>query len=136
MNTVTVSRIIDAPPDAVRESIGRIEPFVAASGVDEVTVEDGLVRVTNLVGIATIELTLELVDATDAALAYEQREGIFEEMRTTYRLARVDGGTEVTATTAFELGVPLLGDALDSTVIERQRRRELEAQFDWLAGVC
>ena len=136
MNTVTVSRIIDAPPDAVRESIGRIEPFVAASGVDEVTVEDGLVRVTNLVGIATIELTLELVEATDAALAYEQREGIFEEMRTTYRLARVDGGTEVTATTAFELGVPLLVDALDSTVIERQRRRELEAQFDWLAGVC
>lgn len=136
MNSVTVSRTIDAPPDAVRESIGRIEPFVAASGFDEVTVEDGIVRVTNLVGIATIELTLELVEATDAALAYEQREGIFEEMRTTYRLSRVDGGTEVTATTAFELGVPLLGDALDSTVIERQRRRELEAQFDWLAGVC
>lgn len=136
MNSVTVSRTIDAPLDAVCESIDRIEPFMAASGFDEVTLEDGTVHIANLVGIATIELTLELVEATDAALAYEQREGIFEEMRTTYRLARVDGGTEVTATTAFELGVPLLGDALDSTVIERQRRRELEAQFDWLAGVC
>jgi hypothetical protein len=112
----------------------RIGPFIKASGFDEVTVEDGMIHIANLVGIMTIELTLELVDDPGATLAYEQREGIFEEMRTTYRLTRVDEGTEVTATTTFELGVPLVGDALDSTVIERQRRSELAAQFDWLAG--
>ena len=80
MNSVTVSRTIDAPLETVRESMDRIGPFIKASGADE--------------------------------------------------------GTEVTATTTFELGVPLVGDALDSTVIERQRRSELAAQFDWLARVC
>ena len=136
MNTVTVSRIIDAPPDAVRESIGRIEPFVAASGVDEVTVEDGLVRVTNLVGIATIELTLELVDATDAALAYEQREGIFETMTTEYRLGEGSEGTAVDVRTAFALDASFVGPLLDATVIRRQRRREVESQFDHLREAC
>lgn len=136
MNAVTVSRTIDAPLEAVQESMDRIGPFMKASGFDEVTVEDGMIHIANLVGIMTIELTLELVDDPDATLAYEQREGIFEEMRTTYRLTRAEEGTEVTATTTFELGVPLVGDALDSTVIERQRRSELAAQFDWLAGDC
>jgi hypothetical protein len=42
----------------------------------------------------------------------------------------------VRATTEFELGVTVIGDALDSTVIERQRRKELTAQFDWLEEVC
>jgi len=42
-------------------------------------------------GIATIELTLELVDRPDADLAYEQRKGIFEEMRTAYTVIRSNG---------------------------------------------
>lgn len=136
MNSITITRTIDASPDFVRESMNEIESFMKASGFDEVSVDGETIRVANLVGIMTIELTLELVDEPDAALAYEQREGIFDEMRTTYAVAPTVNGTEVRATTEFELGVTVIGDALDSTVIERQRRKELTAQFDWLEKVC
>jgi hypothetical protein len=40
----------------------------------------------------------------------------------------------VEAVTTFEMGVPVVGGVLDSTVISRQRRRELEAQLEWLAS--
>jgi hypothetical protein len=132
MNSVTVSRTIDASPAEVRTAMDRIGPFMEAAGFDEVAVDGETVRVANQVGIATIELTLGLVDDPDAALAYEQRDGLFREMRTTYAVSPTDGGTEVTATTAFELDLAVVGDVLDSTVIERQRRKELTAQFDWL----
>jgi hypothetical protein len=90
-------------------------------------------QLRNRVGIATIELTLELVDDPDATLAYEQREGIFESMRTVYHLDdAADGGTRVEATTDFALDVALVGDLLDSTIIRRQRHKELDAQFDYL----
>lgn len=136
MNSVTLSRTTDAPPAAVRESMNRIGPFMRASGFDDVTVDGETVRVANEVGIATIELALELVDRPGADLAYEQREGIFEEMRTTYAVSPAPDGSEVEATTAFALDVAIVGDVLDSTVIERQRRKELTAQFDWLEAVC
>ncbi|MUW14714.1 SRPBCC family protein [Halorubrum sp. CBA1125] len=132
MNSVSVTRSIGAPPDDVRDAIGDVEAFMRAAGFDQVTVEDRTVRVANRVGIATIELTLELVDAPDAVLAYEQREGIFDEMRTAYRLDAGGDGTDVKATTAFELDVAVVGAVLDSTIIERQRRTELAAQLDWL----
>ncbi|SDY75892.1 hypothetical protein SAMN05216564_10994 [Halopenitus persicus] len=61
-----------------------------------------------------------------------QQEGIFEAMTTSYTVTAADGGSEVTATTEFALDVAIVGDVLDATVIKRQRRRELEAQFDWL----
>nr|WP_256335738.1 hypothetical protein [Halopenitus persicus] len=53
-------------------------------------------------------------------------------MTTSYTVTAADGGSEVTATTEFALDVAIVGDVLDATVIKRQRRRELEAQFDWL----
>ena len=136
MNAVTLSREIDAPPGTVRESMNRIGRFVRASGFDDVTVDGEEVRVANEVGIATVELALELVDRPDADLAYEQREGIFETMRTAYIVTPASGGSEVEATTEFALGVAVVGGVLDSTVIERQRRRELAAQLDWLEAVC
>lgn len=136
MNSVTLSRTVDAPPGAVRESIHRIDQFMRASGFDEVTVDGETVRVANEVGIATIELTLELVDRPDAALAYEQRDGIFDAMRTAYVVTPAPGGSEVEATTEFALDVAIVGTLLDSTIIERQRRRELAAQLDWLEAVC
>lgn len=136
MNSITLTRTIDASPGSVREAINDIEPFVKASGFDEVSVEDDIIRVANGVGIATIELTLELVADPDAVLAYEQREGIFEEMRTAYTVEPTADGSAVTATTEFELGVAGIGDVLDTTVIERQRRKELTAQFDWLEKTC
>ncbi|WP_050031658.1 SRPBCC family protein [Halorubrum halophilum] len=136
MNSVTLSRTIDAPPAVVRESMTRIERFMRASGFDNVTVDGETVRVANEVGIATIDLTLELVDRPEVDLAYEQRDGIFEEMRTTYAVAPAPDGSEVEATTEFALDVAIVGDVLDSTIIERQRRTELAAQFDWLEDVC
>jgi len=133
MQTVTVERTVDAPPEAVRDALSRLEPFVAASGFDEVAVDGDTIAVANEVGVATIELTLELVEDPDADLAYVQTEGIFEEMATSYRVAAAADGALVTATTEFALDVAIVGGVLDATVIKRQRRSELEAQFDWLA---
>lgn len=135
MNSLTLSRTIDAPPAVVRESMNRLDQFMRASGFDEVSVDGNTVRVANEMGIATIELTLELVDG-DADLAYEQRDGIFDEMRTTYAVTPVSDGSEVEATTEFALDVAIVGDVLDATIIERQRRTELAAQFDWLEAAC
>lgn len=132
MNSVTVSREIPAPPDAVREQMQDVEAFMRAAGFDEVVVEGDRIDLTNGVGIATIELSLELVDDPDAALAYRQRDGIFEEMVTRYTLEPTDGGTRVTGETEFAIDVALVGKLMDATIIERQRRRELEQQFDWL----
>ena len=164
MNSISVSREVAAPPEAVRERMRDVGPFMRAAGFDEVVVDgegqspsgreergssgnrepqapgdsrpqagDGdRLTITNGVGIATIELDLELIEAPGAALAYRQRDGIFEEMVTRYTLEPTDGGTEVTAETEFAVDVALVGKLLDATVIERQRRRELEQQFDWL----
>jgi len=134
MNSVTLWRTIDAPPTVVRESMNELDQFMRASGFDEVHVDGETVRVANEMGIATIELTLELVDRPDADLAYEQRKGIFEEMRTAYTVTSDPNGSEVVATTEFALDVAIIGDVLDSTVIKRQRRKELTAQVDWLEG--
>lgn len=134
MQTVTVERTVDAQPASVRDALGRLEPFVEASGFDEVAVDGDTVEVGNQVGLMTLELTLEVVDDPDAELAYVQTEGLFDEMSTTYTVDPAEGGdaSVVTATTDFSLDVPVLGDVLDATVIKRQRRKELENQFDWL----
>jgi hypothetical protein len=136
MNSITLSRTIDASPERVREAIEELEPFMEASGFDDVTVDGRMIHVANHMGFATIELTLEIVDDPGAFLAYEQREGIFSEMRTTYEVQSTNGGTEIEAMTEFELDVAIVGNILDSTVIKRQRRRELTAQFEWLEDVC
>jgi hypothetical protein len=132
MESVTVTRTFDAAPATIQSAMERIGPFMRAAGFDEVAVDGDTVRVANRVGIARIELTLDLIEDAETDLAYEQREGIFEEMRTTYAVSEVPDGCEVVATTDFALDVPVVGDALDATVIKRQRTKELEAQFDWL----
>lgn len=135
METVTVRRTLDAPPDAIRDALWDLEPFMAAAGFDEVETNDDRIRVANTVGIVTIELELEVVGRTGDGLAYEQVDGIFREMRTEYEVAGVPDGTEVTARTEFALDVAVVGEALDATVIRRQRRKELRAQLDWLEDV-
>jgi hypothetical protein len=132
MKSITVSRTFDASPEPVREAMTDLEPFMAAAGFDEVSVDGERIAVANSVGIATIELTLELTDHPEADLAYEQREGIFEAMQTTYTVTETATGSEVTAATEFALDVAVIGEILDATVIKRQRRKELSAQFDWL----
>jgi len=133
MESVTLTRTFDASPDAVTEQFDDLETFMLAAGFDDVAVDGDRLHIENGVGIATIELTLRVVDDPDCELAYEQVEGIFEEMTTTYAVSAVAGGTEVTARTEFALDVALVGSIMDATVIERQRTKELEAQFEWLA---
>ncbi|WP_280537418.1 SRPBCC family protein [Halopenitus sp. POP-27] len=141
MRSVTLTRSFDADPASIADAMTDVEPFMAAAGFDEVSVDGDRIAVANRVGIATIELTLERTDGLGDGVAdddppyvfeYVQREGIFEAMTTTYTVTPTDAGTEVTATTEFALDVAIVGDVLDATVIKRQRRRELNAQFDWL----
>lgn len=133
METVTVSRSIPAAPEKIRAEMADLGPFMEAAGFDEVTVDGDQFTIENSVGMLTIDLTLRVVES-DTALAYEQVDGIFESMRTTYALRPHDGRTTVTCETAFELDVPLVGPVLDSTVVSRQRRKELRAQLDYLEG--
>lgn len=134
METVAVSRTIGASPEAIRAVIRDVEPFMAAAGFDDVSVDGDRLCIENSVGLLTITLELRVLDTTDV-LAYEQLDGIFEEMVTRYRLETTADGTTVTATTEFALDAPLVGPILDATIITRQRRTELENQFDYLEDV-
>jgi len=132
MEQVTVTRRVAAPPADVREAIADVGWFMRAADFTDVTVEGDVVAIENRVGLATMGLTVDLVDVPGAALAYEQREGMFDEMQTRVEVAQDGDGSEVTATTEFELGHGLVGSALDATLVARQRRKELTAQLDAL----
>ena len=132
MERVSLTRTVPADPETVTDLITDVAPFMRAAGFDEVTLDGDDLDITNRVGLFEIELALEIVE-TDAVLRYEQRQGIFESMTTEYTLEAVDSGTEVTATTEYNaLDLPVLGEMIDSTVISRQRKTELNKQFDWL----
>lgn len=133
METVSLEQTFETPPATVRALVSDVEPFIQASGFDTVSVAGSLVHIENSVGLASIELDLELVDEPGTVLAYEQRDGIFKEMRTRYELDAEDGATTLKATTEFALDVALVGLILDATVIKRQRRKELSAQFKYLS---
>lgn len=133
METVILTETVDGDVNHIRDAITDVGPFMRAAEFDEVTVDGDIVRIANHVGLATIELELEIIDESNAILAYEQRDGIFEEMVTRYTLTEVPAGVEIEATTEFALQARLIGPILDATVISRQRRRELTAQFDYLA---
>lgn len=131
MESVTVSRVLDAPVETVRDRVTAVGPFMRMAGFDAVTVDGSTFTIHNSVGLATIELECEVVEA-DCALAFEQREGIFETMETRYELEAVDAGTKITARTTFSLDLAIFGEILDSTVVKRKRRSELETQLDGL----
>lgn len=135
MKTIELSRVIDAPKDDVRAAIEDVEPFMRAAGFDEVDRDGDSLEIGKAVGLLKISLSLRLLDDPDAVLAYEQLDGIFEAMTTTYALSERDGGTEVSVRTAFELGAPG-GSLLDGTIIKRQRTKEIEAQFEYLEQQC
>lgn len=159
MESVTVSRTIDAPVEAVEAEMADLEAFMLSAGFDEVSVEGD--RMTLVMGftILRMKLVLDLVESDEHDVVYEQHEGPFEYMRTWYDVepARGDGDddftggggdadddddddatggdadrTLVSATTEFQLRAPAVGSLLDATVIKRQRRKELDAQFDHL----
>lgn len=145
MATVTKRRVLDAPPETVRELIlADVPAFIRASGFDEVEVAEDRYVVSRTVGLATFELELERVD-TDRVLALDQTTGIFDEMWTEYRVDPIDrgegahtadpsaggAGAVVIAETEFTLG-GVLGPVLDETMITARRTEEFEKQFDYL----
>jgi len=131
METVSVSRSIPGSRDATEAAMNDLEPFMEAAGFDEVTVDGDRFTIGNHVGLLSIELDLRRVDSEDA-LTYEQVDGIFEAMTTSYSLHEEAETTTVTAVTEFELDVSLVGPLLDATVVTRQRRKELTAQLAYL----
>lgn len=136
MESVTVTREIDASPDWLREQITDVEPFIRAAGFDDVTVDGDSIRISNTVGVfLQIELTLGIIERDGAVLAYEQREGIFDEMTTDYAVAGNGDRSTVSAVTEFALDVAVVGPVFDATVVKRQRRLELNKQFDYLESL-
>lgn len=131
MQRITVRRTIAADPPTVRAVIADHERFMRAGGFTEATVSGGEIYLRQELGLATIELQLDILEDADAVLAYEQREGIFSHMRTRYEVYAASEGSQVSATTEFELG-GVVGSVLDATVVKRKRRQELSAQFDYL----
>jgi hypothetical protein len=131
MQSIEVSRVIDAPAGEVREAMADLEPFMRAAGFDEVTVDGDHLGLAKTVGLLRVSLDLELFEDEESPLAYRQADGIFEDMVTYYYLTERGDGVEVRAETEFALDAPG-GSLLDATVIKRQRRKELTAQFDYL----
>ena len=131
MTEVTLTRDLPVDPETVRNCIREdLSAFVEASGFDSVTATGDTFVVTRHIGMATLELTLE-VRESDALLYLEQTEGIFDEMWTEYTVEETDDGSKITATTGFTLG-GVLGPILDGTMIATQRRKEFALQFDYL----
>lgn len=130
MQEVTVSREVDENPAMIEDAFEDLDAFMRAAGFDDVTVEGDRVTVRRTLGLAELELTLEVIDG-DGVLEYEQVAGMFDEMWTTYRIEDGEPVT-VTATTEFELG-GMIGSALDATLIKRQRTKELESQLAYVA---
>ncbi|MFB6228066.1 MAG: SRPBCC family protein [Halobacteriales archaeon] len=146
MQSVSFSREIAAPEDPVREAILDLESFMLGADFEEVTVTNatfadgratgGHIDIANSVGFLQIELSLAVIDRPGIVLAYEQRDGIFETMTTEYRLAEGSNGTTVSVETEFALDASFVGPIFDATVIKRQRRREIENQFEYIQEVC
>lgn len=146
METVSLTRSIEAPEDSVRSEIFELGPFMRAAGFDEVTVTDtdfdddrvtaGTIEIANSVGFLRIQLSLAVIDRPGAVLAYEQREGIFESMTTVYRLDTTEETTSVDVKTDFALDAAFIGPIFDATVVKRQRRSEIANQLDYLQSAC
>lgn len=136
MQTVRASRRIDAPPDDVREWMLDLDPFMRAAGFSEVAVEGETIWIAKTVGLLRIELTLHLIERDDVDLAYEQQEGIFDEMTTVYRVQDDDGASSVEIVTDFALAAPFVGPIFDATVVKRQRHRELVSQLDYIESLA
>jgi len=133
MQEVTVTRELSADPDEVRALVQDTQAFMDGAGFDAVRADGDTVRIQNRVGLFDVELIVDVVEDEDAVLAYEQQEGIFEDMYTEYHLEATDDGTTIGATTTFEaVDLPIVGQVLDATVVKRQRSSELNTQFDWL----
>ncbi|QSG14130.1 SRPBCC family protein [Halapricum desulfuricans] len=131
METFELQQTVDAPIGDVRAAMLDLEPFMLASGFDEIEIDGDVLEISKALGLLKISLTLRRLDDPESVLAFEQVDGIFESMTTSYSLADRDGQTVVTARTEFALDAPG-GSILDGTVVKRQRRKEITGQFEYL----
>jgi hypothetical protein len=132
MATVSLSRALQADPETVESALtDDVEALMESAGFDSVTVEDDIVSIERRLGLATLSLSLRQMDGADAALTFEQTEGVFEEMSMTYSVEPTTEGCELRGRTTFTLG-GVAGSVLDETLVRRQRTGELEDQFDYI----
>jgi len=96
METVTVTRQVDAPPEDVEAAIRDLGPFMRAGGFDEVTVDGDEIHLENAVGLATVELDLEVVEDPDATLRERgiDTEHVRRDDREGYKAGAVERGLE------------------------------------------
>lgn len=123
MEAVSVSRAFDVPPTRVREALHDVEAVFEAAGFDVSRDGDDL-HLSKRVAVKRVELHVRLVD-DDAALAYEQVEGIFEAMRTQYVVDETVDGCSVTVETEFEPPSSGFGTFVNGALVKRMRRTEL-----------
>ncbi|HKL30360.1 MAG TPA: hypothetical protein VJ898_13970 [Natrialbaceae archaeon] len=132
MASVTRSRFFQADPETVERLIADdVVGFMKAAGFDSVSVEEDCLEIERRLGLANLSLTLRPIDGEEATLAFEQEAGLFEAMTMQYFVEPTAGGTELEARTEFTLG-GVVGSVLDETLVRRQRKSELEDQFDYL----
>lgn len=126
METMTVGRTFDVPADRIRSTLGDVTAFFDAAGFD-VERDGDLFELRKRAAVMQVALGVRLRSDESAALAYEQTSGPFEAMATRYRVDPVSPGSRLTVETSFEPPTAGVGAALTTAMVERQRRRELEA---------
>lgn len=132
MAAISHSRFVPADPAAVEQAItDDVGAFVSAAGYDSVEVSGDSVDIERQLGLATLALSLRLVEDDEATLAFRQEDGMFEELTMEYLVEPDADGTQLSAQTEFTLG-GVTGSVLDETIVRRQRTKELEAQFDYV----
>lgn len=132
MATVSRARLIRADPETVEATLtDDTAALMTAAGFDSVDVEGDCIEIERQLGLATLSLTLQEREDEEATLAFDQEEGLFEDLSMEYFVDQSDDGTELSARTEFTLG-GVTGSILDETFIRRQRINEIEDQFDYV----
>jgi hypothetical protein len=135
METVSRSRQYPVSVATLEEAmLSDVPGFLRAAGYDDVTVTDQGVVVERRLGMARLEMTLQVGEDAPETLAVAQVDGHFESMTTTYDVSPADGGALLTARTEFVLD-DVVGAALEPELVRRRRGEEFEAQFDYLESV-
>lgn len=126
MDTATVEREFEVAPEILEGVVTDVTTFYDAAGFEVERDGDRLELVKRL-AIARFELDVELVEDDGAALAYEQVDGPFADMRTRYLVDATEGGSRLTIETNFEAPSSGFGTFINGALIKRQRGTELDA---------
>lgn len=132
METATVERTYDVPPGELEAAVADVEGFYDAAGFD-VDRDGDRLELGKRLAVARFELDVRLLEGDDAALAYEQVDGPFAEMRTRYLVEPAGDESRLRIETSFEPPASGFGSFVNGALVERQRRTELDAVADLLA---